>query len=237
MDDRVTSKAVALPLHWPAHTKALVMAVRTSAAEFLPVRLSLAGLRRAAEGCRGCELYRDATQTVFGQGRRRASVMLVGEMPGDQEDRQGKPFVGPAGRLLDEALAAAALPRVDVYLTNAVKHFRWTPRGKRRLHKTPGARHVEACWPWLQGEILVVKPQVIVCLGATAAQALLGRSFRVSQQRGRFVESELDLPVLATHHPAAVLRAPSAEDRAAKRAELTGDLKRVGRRLRKLTPT
>jgi uracil-DNA glycosylase family protein len=157
--------------------------------------------------------------------------MLIGEMPGDQEDREGKPFVGPAGQLLDDALEAATLPRDEVYLTNVVKHFRWTPRGKRRMHKTPGARHVEACRPWLQAELLVVKPQLIVCLGATAAQALLGRSFRVSKQRGKFAESDLELPILATHHPAAVLRALSSEDRAAKRSELVGDLKRVARRL------
>ena len=193
--------------------------------------MTLPALRRAADGCRGCELYREATQAVFGAGSRRADVMLVGEMPGDQEDLEGKPFVGPAGRLLDDALEAATLPRDEVYLTNAVKHFRWTPRGKRRMHKTPAARHVEACRPWLQAELLVVKPHVIVCLGATAAQALLGRSFRVLKQRGKFVDSELELPVLATHHPAAVLRAPSSEDRAAKRLELVGDLQRVARRL------
>lgn len=194
--------------------------------------MSLAALRRAADVCRGCELYRDSTQTVFGEGPRQAAVITVGEMPGDQEDLEGKPFVGPAGRLLDEALAAATLPRDEVYLTNAVKHFRWMPRGKRRMHKTPAARHVEACRPWLQAEILVVKPRVIVCLRATAAQALLSRSFRVSQQRGKFLESEAGLPVLATHHPAAVLRAPTSDDRAAKRAELVRDLQRAARRLR-----
>jgi uracil-DNA glycosylase family protein len=212
------------------------MAAATSAADFLPPRMTLAALRRAADGCRGCELYRHATQTVFGDGPRRAFVMVIGEMPGDQEDREGEPFVGPAGHLLDEALEAASLPRDEVYLTNAVKHFRWTPRGKRRMHKTPGARHVEACRPWLQAELLIVKPRLIVCLGATAAQALLGRSFRVSKQRGRFVASEVEVPVLATHHPAAVLRAPSSEDRAAKRLELVSDLKRVARRLRRLVP-
>ena len=150
-------------------------------------------------------------------------------MPGDQEDLAGKPFVGPAGRLLDQALAAAGLPRRDIYLTNAVKHFRWTPRGKRRMHKTPAARHVEACRPWMQAELLVIKPQMIVCLGATAAKALLGGAFRVSKQRGQMVESVDGLPALATHHPAGVLRAPTDEDRAKKRKELTGDLRRVVR--------
>jgi uracil-DNA glycosylase family protein len=147
--------------------------------------MNLAALRRAATSCRGCELYRAANQTVFGAGRRMARVILVGEMPGDQEDLQGKPFVGPAGRLLNEAVAAAKLPREDVYVTNVVKHFRWTPRGKRRMHKTPGVRHIEACKPWLLAEILAIEPQVIVCLGATAAKALLGGQFRVSRQRGR----------------------------------------------------
>lgn len=160
-----------------------------------------------------------------------ARVIFVGEMPGDQEDLQGKPFVGPAGRLLNEALAAAGLPRDDVYVTNVVKHFRWTPRGKRRMHKTPGARHVEACKPWLQAEILVIEPQVIVCLGATAAKALLGGQFRVSRQRGQFVEMANSVPALATHHPAAILRAPRATDRENKRDELIADLVRVAERM------
>jgi uracil-DNA glycosylase family protein len=198
-----------------------------SAADYLPPRINLAALRRAAASCRGCELYRDANQTVFGVGRRVARVILVGEMPGDQEDLQGKPFVGPAGHLLNEALAAANLAREDVYVTNVVKHFRWEPRGKRRMHKTPGARHVEACRPWLQAEILVIEPKVIVCLGATAAKALLGGQFRVSFQRGQFVENANGVPVLATHHPAAILRAPRATDREKKRGELIADLVRV----------
>jgi uracil-DNA glycosylase family protein len=201
-----------------------------SAADYLPPRMNLAALRRAAASCRGCELYRAANQTVFGAGRRMARVILVGEMPGDQEDLQGKPFVGPAGHLLNEALASANLAREDVYVTNVVKHFRWTPRGKRRMHKTPAARHVEACKPWLQAEILVIEPQVIVCLGATAAKALLGGQFRVSRQRGQFVEMAEGLPLLATHHPAAVLRAPRAADRENKRNELIADLVRVAER-------
>jgi uracil-DNA glycosylase len=207
------------------------MPARSSAQEFLPPRINLASLRRAAASCEGCELYRDATQTVFGAGRRSARVVMIGEMPGDQEDLQGKPFVGPAGRLLDEALVEAGIDRGDVYLTNAVKHFRWEPRGKRRMHKTPAARHVEACAPWLQAEILTVKPELLVCLGATAAQAVLGREFRVSRQRGKFLDTAYEVPALATHHPAAVLRAPSEEDRAQKRRELAGDLKRAARRL------
>jgi DNA polymerase len=207
------------------------MAARNSAEEFLPARVNLTSLRRAAATCEGCELYRDATQTVFGEGRRAARVLMIGEMPGDQEDLQGKPFVGPAGRLLDEVLAEAGFHRDDVYITNAVKHFRWTPRGKRRMHKTPGARHVEACKPWLQAEILTVAPELIVCLGATAAQAVLGRDFRVSRQRGTFFETDDATPAMATHHPAAVLRAPSAEDRAEKRAEMAADLSRAARRL------
>ncbi len=207
------------------------MTTRESAAEYLPSRMNLTALRRAAEKCQGCELYEDATQTVFGAGPRRARVVLIGEMPGDQEDRQGAPFVGPAGRLLDEALEAAGLPRREVYLTNAVKHFRWTPRGKRRMHKTPGARHVEACKPWLQAEIQVVKPEALVCLGATAAQAVLGRTFRVTRQRGEFLDTEYDVPALATHHPAGVLRAPSDDDRTRKREELIADLRCVVARL------
>jgi DNA polymerase len=198
-----------------------------SAADYLPPRMNLKALRRAAASCRGCELYRGANQTVFGAGRRMARVILVGEMPGDQEDLQGEPFVGPAGHLLNEALAAANLAREEVYLTNVVKHFRWTPRGKRRMHKTPGARHVEACKPWLQAEILVIEPKVIVCLGATAAKALLGGQFRVSRQRGRFVDTANGVTAIATHHPAAILRAPRSADREKKRDELIADLKRV----------
>lgn len=214
-----------------ASCSGIAMVEQTSAADFLPARLSLASLRRAADACQGCELYRNAAQTVFGAGKRRARVILVGEMPGDQEDLEGLPFVGPAGRLLDDALAAAGLPRDDAYVTNAVKHFRWTPRGKRRMHKTPAARHVEACKPWLQAEILLIKPEVIVCLGATAAKALLGPGFRVSRQRGRFLRTSDGVLALATHHPSAVLRAPREDDRAQKRSELIADLKRVAKRV------
>ncbi len=209
------------------------MARRTSqpartAAEFLPKRLNLKSLREAAAGCRGCDLYRKATQTVFGEGPRRARMILVGEMAGDEEDREGKPFVGPAGRLLDRALADAGVSRNKVYVTNAVKHFRWEPRGKRRLHKKPSARQIEACQPWLQAELLVIQPPVIVCLGATAAQALLGRDFRITKDRGRFIKSdqfEWPAELMATHHPSAVLRAPDDEDRRRKRLELADDLR------------
>ncbi|RIK87266.1 MAG: uracil-DNA glycosylase [Planctomycetota bacterium] len=207
------------------------MSATRSAADHLPARLSLKSLREAAADCRGCDLYLHATQTVFGQGPRRAQVVMVGEMPGDQEDLQGRPFVGPAGRLLDDAIAAAGLARQDVYVTNAVKHFRWTPRGKRRLHKTPSARHVEACKPWLQAEMLVVEPRIVVCLGATAAQTLIGKQFRITQQRGEFLVTAWAQWTLATHHPSAVLRAPQHEDRARMRRELIDDLRLVAQKL------
>ena len=194
----------------------------------MPARLSLAALRRAAHSCQGCELYKKATQTVFGEGPRRARLMLVGEMPGDREDVEGEPFVGPAGALLDKALAEAGLKRDEVYVTNVVKHFRWEPRGKRRLHKKPGAGHIEACRPWLEAEILVTKPPLIVCLGATAAQALLGRSFRVTKQRGKVIKNGEGPAMLATYHPAAILRAVD-EDRARMRREFTADLRRAGK--------
>lgn len=202
----------------------------TSAADFLPPRLSLSALRAAAAGCEGCELYRNGTQTVFGVGPRRARLFFLGEMPGDAEDLAGEPFVGPAGRLFDEALASIELRRSDVYITNVVKHFRWEPRGKRRLHKTPGAGHIEACRPWMQAELLLLKPALVVCLGATGAQALLGRDFRITKQRGRVVRSPEGLPCLATYHPAAILRAPD-ETRHEMRADLFADLARAGKYL------
>lgn len=202
-----------------------------SATEFLPKRLSLKSLREAAESCRGCDLYKHATQTVLGEGPRRARLILVGETPGDEEDRQGHPFVGPAGRLLDGALEEAGVARDDVYVTNVVKHFRWEPRGKRRLHKKPSARQIEACKPWLQAEILVIEPPVIVCLGATAAQALLGRDFRITRQRGEFFKTDFAPEVMATHHPSAVLRAPDEADRRKKRRELVDDLRLAAERM------
>jgi DNA polymerase len=206
------------------------MATKTSAEPFLPPRLNLKSLRQASMHCEGCDLYKNATQTVFGEGPRAASVMLVGEVPGDEEDKQGHPFVGPAGRLLDDALEEAGLARDEVYVTNAVKHFRWEPRGKRRLHKKPTTRQIEACKPWLHAELLVVKPQVIVCLGATAAQAMLGSDFRITKHRGKFFKSEDAAWITATYHPSAILRAPDKEDREQKRSEFVGDLHHAAER-------
>jgi DNA polymerase len=197
-----------------------------SAADYLPPRLSLPALREAAAGCKACPLWRTGTQTVFGEGTRSAAVMLVGEQPGDQEDRAGKPFVGPAGRLLDDALAEAGIDRRAAYVTNVVKHFKWEPRGKRRIHAKPSWSEVGACAPWLEAELAVVKPSVLVCLGATAAQALLGRQFRVTRQRGEPVDSPLAPHVLATVHPSSILRADPA-DREAERAAFVADLRKV----------
>jgi DNA polymerase len=197
------------------------------ASQFLPTSVNLKSLREAAHGCRGCDLYRNATQVVFSEGPRRSPMMLLGEMPGDQEDRQGKPFVGPAGRLLDDALDEAGIAHDEVYVTNAVKHFRWEPRGKRRLHKKPSAQQIAACKPWLHAEILVVKPQIIVCLGATAAQVMLGRNFRVTKHRGKVFENDQAAAILATYHPSAILRAPEPADRDRMRGELVADLHRA----------
>jgi DNA polymerase len=188
---------------------------------------SLRTLKQAARGCRDCSLWANATQTVFGEGDARANVMLVGEQPGDQEDLQGLPFVGPAGQLLDRALAQAGVERRTVYVTNAVKHFKWEPRGKRRLHKTPTQREIEACRQWIDAEIRAVKPKVIVCMGATAARALLGADFRVSRQRGQLVASPLAPFVFATLHPSAILRAPDEASRAAGFEQLADDLKLI----------
>src|ERR687895_1969980 len=176
-----------------------------------PATRSLEDLRIAAAECRACDLWRTGTQTVFGEGRKRAEVMMVGEQPGDREDIEGKPFVGPAGRLLDNALAEAGIDRKLAYVTNAVKHFKWTPRGKRRIHQKPNWAEIAACRPWLDAELAVVKPQVLVCLGATAAQALLGRQFRVTQHRGEKIESDLAAVVMATVHPSSILRSDNRE--------------------------
>jgi uracil-DNA glycosylase len=201
--------------------------VTGSAADFIPPRPTLPKLREAAAGCRGCDLWLNATQTVFGEGPRTAEVMLVGEQPGDLEDRSGHPFVGPAGRLLDTAMEEAGIDRARVYVTNSVKHFKFVPieRG-RRLHKKPNAAEVRACNPWLQEEIRLVQPRVIVALGATAAQTLLGKQFRVTQDRGKPIRSELAEAIVATVHPSAILRAPS-ETREEARKEFIADLKRV----------
>ena len=174
---------------------------------------SLQALREAATGCRACPLWKTGTQTVFGEGTARATVMLVGEQPGDQEDLAGRPFVGPAGRLLDEALETAGIDRASAYVTNVVKHFKWEARGKRRIHAKPAWSEIAACRPWLDGELQAVRPTVLVCLGATAAQALLGRQFRVTKQRGTWIESDLAEHVTATIHPSAILRQRTDEDR------------------------
>lgn len=198
-----------------------------SAADFLPKHESLTALSKAAQSCEGCPLFRLATQTVFGEGPAPADLMLVGETPGDQEDQVGRPFVGPAGRLLDEVLSVAGLSRGTVYVTNAVKHFKWEERGKRRLHKKPSSREIAACRPWLEAEIRVVRPRIIVCLGATAAQTLLGPEFRVTKQRGVLLSSKWCDFMLATHHPSAALRAPQSEQRRRMREELASDLARA----------
>jgi uracil-DNA glycosylase family protein len=207
----------------------LTVPISTSAEAFFPPRLNLSSLRRAAAHCRGCDLYKNATQTVFGEGPRRARIILLGEVPGDEEDKQGKPFVGPAGRLLDDCLDEAGIARDDVYVTNAVKHFRWEPRGKRRLHKKPTSRQIEACRPWLHAEILVIKPDVVVCLGATAAQAMLGRDFRLTKHRGEFFHSDEVDWITATYHPSAVLRAPDKTARDRMRAEFVEDLQNAAK--------
>jgi uracil-DNA glycosylase len=198
-----------------------------SAAAYVPESPSLPRLREAAAGCRGCHLWENATQTVFGEGARKAGVMLVGEQPGDQEDLAGKPFVGPAGRLLDQALEEAGIDRRQAYVTNVVKHFKWQPRGKRRIHQKPNWSEMAACRPWLEAELDVVEPEVVVCLGATAAQALIGRDFRVSRQRGELVESPLARYVLATVHPSSILRQRDEASREAEYAAFVEDLRVV----------
>jgi len=202
-----------------------------SAADFLPERITLPSLRKAAADCRGCDLYKRGTQTVFGEGGRRAALMLVGEQPGDQEDLTGHPFVGPAGHLLDRALGEAAIDRASVYVTNVVKHFKWEPRGKRRIHKKPNATEIGACRPWLETEIALVKPRAIICLGATAAQALLGADFKVTKHRGEFVTSSLAPIVLATVHPSSLLRAPDEETRRRETKRFIDDLRAVAEKL------
>ena len=197
------------------------------AAGLIPSEPTIAGLRDAAAGCTLCHLYRDATQTVFGEGPEEPTVMLVGEQPGDAEDRAGHPFVGPAGKLLDRCLVEAGIDRARTYVTNVVKHFKWVPRGPRRIHSKPGSVEIEACVPWLEAEISVVKPRAIVALGATAAQALFGKSFRVTRDRGRFVQSALAPHALATVHPSALLRAPDEATRHREIRRFVEDLRQV----------
>jgi DNA polymerase len=204
---------------------------KPSAADRIPDRPTIRTVRAAARDCRACDLWKTGTQTVFGEGPPRARLMLVGEQPGDQEDLTGHPFVGPAGKLLDKALVDAGIDRSDVYLTNVVKHFKWEPRGKRRIHKKPRASEIAACRPWLDTEIGLVKPQAIVCLGATAAQALLGAAFKVTVHRGAFIDSPLAPIVLATVHPSSLLRAPDPETRRREIERFVDDLRLVARRL------
>lgn len=208
-------------------------AAARSAADFFPAKLTLQSARKAAAHCRGCELYKHATQTVFGEGKARAKVMLVGEMPGDREDIEGHPFVGPAGKLLDRAMQAAGLPRSAVYITNAVKHFNFVERGKRRIHATPKRIHVNACRPWLEAEIKLVRPTVVVTMGATASQALLGPAFRLTKHRGEVLSTDLAGRIVATVHPSAILRAPDDDTRHAEMAKFVEDLANVAALLRR----
>jgi len=205
----------------------------TTAAEFVPDSRSLRALRQAAADCRGCPLWRDATQTVFGEGPRKATLMLVGEQPGDREDIEGEPFVGPAGRILAKALQAAEIERGEVYLTNAVKHFKWRPRGKRRLHQTPRAGEVEACKPWLEAELEAVRPRALLALGATAAKALYGSSVRVTRDRGKPIDSPLARVAALTIHPSAILRLRDHDEREEALAGLAEDLRFVAREMAK----
>jgi uracil-DNA glycosylase len=200
-----------------------------SAAPFVPKTTSVRTLSAAAHACRGCDLYKTATQVVFGAGPKTARVMIVGEQPGDQEDRHGEPFVGPAGAVLQKALEDAGIPRDTAYVTNAVKHFKWEPRGKRRIHKKPRASEIKACRPWLEAELRAVEPVVVVCLGATAAQSVLGPQFKLMQARGQVFPSALAERVVATIHPSAVLRAPDSEGRRAAYDSLVADLKVAAR--------
>jgi len=195
--------------------------------DLLPDKLTLENVAGAANDCKACDLYKRGTQTVFGEGPQRATLMLVGEQPGDAEDLAGHPFVGPAGKLLDRALDEAGIDRKKVYVTNVVKHFKWEPRGKRRIHAKPNAAEISACRPWLETEIALIKPQALVCLGATAAQALLGKTFKVSKQRGEFVDSSLARLVMATVHPSSILRARDDETRRVEMERFVADLKKL----------
>jgi uracil-DNA glycosylase len=202
-----------------------------TATQLLPKHPTPARLREAATECKACDLWKQATQTVFGEGPEDARVMMIGEVPGDQEDKQGHPFVGPAGTLLDRALTAAGITRSDVYVTNIVKHFKFEPRGKRRIHKKPNAIEISACRPWLDAEMALVRPQIVVLLGATAAQSILGRQFLVTQQRGQWVHSNIAPYVLATVHPSAILRAPDEQSRHEEMQRFIADLRPVAEQL------
>lgn len=200
--------------------------IRT-AAPLIPPHPTVNRLRDAAAECKACDLWRTGTQTVFGEGKQSSLIMLIGEQPGDKEDLAGRPFVGPAGALLDKSLEEAGIDRGKVYVTNVVKHFKWEPRGKRRIHKKPNAVEITACRPWLEAEIRVIQPRAIICLGSTAAQAVISPKFRVSVQRGQFVDSPLAEYVTATVHPSSILRAPSDEARRSERARFVDDLKKI----------
>ena len=204
-----------------------VKAAPETAAPLVPPRPTLVSLRAAAAECKACDLWKRGTQTVFGEGARRAAAMLVGEQPGDEEDLSGRPFVGPAGRLLDKALDEAGIERSRTYVTNVVKHFKWEPRGKRRIHAKPDALEIFACLPWLEAELAVVRPQLVVCLGATAAQTFLGKKFKVTQERGKILASPLAPRVLATVHPSSILRAPDDETRRLEMRRFIDDLKKA----------
>jgi DNA polymerase len=204
---------------------------KRSALDYFPPRLDYRSVVAAADGCKGCDIYKNATQAVFGEGDLHAPVMFVGEQPGDEEDLKGHPFVGPAGRLFDKALAEAGIDRSHTYVTNAVKHFKWKPAGKRRLHEKPKASEVAACRPWLDAELTLVRPHVLVFLGATAAQSLLGPSFRVTKMRGQWLDSDLADDVLATVHPSSVLRAPDAQAREQQYRDFVSDLVVVAERI------
>ena len=204
-----------------------------TAEPLIPPRPTVKKLQAAAADCKACHLWKLGTQTVFGEGKQSSTVMFVGEQPGNSEDLEGRPFVGPAGNLLDKALLEAGIERSQVYLTNVVKHFKWEPRGKRRIHKKPNAAEIYACRPWLEAEIAVVKPKAIICLGSTAAQAVIGPKFKVSVQRGTFVDSPLAPLVTATVHPSSILRAPTDEARHEEMARFIDDLKKIAKRIGK----
>lgn len=202
-----------------------------SADSFIPAHLSLSTLKESAAACTGCDLYKQATQTVFGEGAVHATIVLVGEQPGDQEDRAGHPFVGPAGKILDKALAEAGIARRDLYVTNAVKHFKWEPQGKRRKHKKPSALEIAACRPWLEAEVQVLRPRVIVCLGVTAAQSVFGKAVRLNEMRGRPWSTPLAAAVFVTVHPSAILRHPEQAEREEEYHRFVRDLRRIATHL------
>ena len=233
--ERLRKRAVTKPIaaKRPARAATREVVATGSAADFIPPNPTLPRLRAASMTCRGCPLWTLGTQTVFGEGPKRARVMIVGEQPGDQEDRAGHPFVGPSGKLLDRALEEAGIDRGDVYVTNAVKHFKWErgEKSARRIHKKPNDAEIRACHPWLDEEIRLVQPEVVVCLGATAAQSIMGKSFKVTKERGRAVKAPNGGTVIATVHPSSVLRAPDAEARAQAERDFFTDLKKVARQL------